>query len=367
MTRIFINSIITILFLVLNQSIFAQSVADSLRGTLTKTVDTLKVNTLNELADIVARSDLKEAKDYAEQALKLAEELNFARGKARALNNLGQVAQHVGSYEKAIEFYTEAVQMNKEYNWDEIAKNLSNLANTYVEMEKYSKASIYAQQSLEAARDTSEMIFGLLAVGLIFNKEGNYPESLDYYLKAFELSKRFEYEHCQVLLHLGYSNMHLGDYDQAEKFNLEALQIAQKRNDRISELEAMATLSWFYNTQKEYEQSIKLLMAALKINETLRSESERVRILRGIGQFYMKLEKYEKAEEYFLKAISLSKENRLFSKQIASHIQLGTLYNKMDRMDESERTLLEGLRIYKEESENMHLERDCLLALELTS
>ena len=83
----------TILFLLLflcSLHVKAQeSQTDSLLNVLSNSTDTTRVNVLNALGDFAYRSDPDEAIRYGNEARDLAEELNFDKGLAFALKNIG--------------------------------------------------------------------------------------------------------------------------------------------------------------------------------------------------------------------------------------------------------------------------------------
>ena len=93
--------------LVLSGPSFAQNRAiDSLfRRYNNASSDTQKVNTLNALFWRFNTNNSDSALKIAQQALLLAEKINFLSGKLSASNNIGVIHFYKGNYTQALKFY----------------------------------------------------------------------------------------------------------------------------------------------------------------------------------------------------------------------------------------------------------------------
>src|SRR5688572_7684352 len=96
---------ITIAFLLYTCTGISQNLnADSLRRSITiQADDTGKVLTLNHLVSQLIDSDVKLAMLYANQSLRLSEQLGYEKGKASALGSIGVLLMLDGEYNKSIE------------------------------------------------------------------------------------------------------------------------------------------------------------------------------------------------------------------------------------------------------------------------
>jgi len=84
---------------------------DSLKGFIeTGTKDTLMVSTLNELSvAYLGEGKFTESRDYSNQAIELASELNYLEGKAYALKNIGIVYYYEGEYITVFDYWTKSL------------------------------------------------------------------------------------------------------------------------------------------------------------------------------------------------------------------------------------------------------------------
>ena len=104
MIRIATRVFFLLLFCCCGKFVFAQNKQiDSLILVLKTAKDTSKVNTLNVLSTQLGRNaNYSESKKYADDALLLAEKLNFKKGIADSYNNTGNVYQRQGNYSEAL-------------------------------------------------------------------------------------------------------------------------------------------------------------------------------------------------------------------------------------------------------------------------
>ena len=76
---------------------------DSLERQLSTAKGREKVDILNKICIEYMQSEPSKALDYAKQALTLATSIEYPRGRAAALNNIGVVYKNQGVYDKALD------------------------------------------------------------------------------------------------------------------------------------------------------------------------------------------------------------------------------------------------------------------------
>ena len=85
--------------------------ADSLKSLIDNSkVDTSQVNALNELSYYVLNLDLQEAIKYGLRAREMSELLNYDKGKAFALKNMGLGYYYQGDYLKVLDYFTQSLE-----------------------------------------------------------------------------------------------------------------------------------------------------------------------------------------------------------------------------------------------------------------
>ncbi|MCK5702600.1 MAG: tetratricopeptide repeat protein, partial [Cyclobacteriaceae bacterium] len=106
--------------------------------------DTVRVNLLNRIASMSYSIEIDNTLKYAEEAGKLADQLNFIKGKAESIRLTGVYYRYKSDYPLALE--------------------------------KYQKA----QRIFEEIEDKSGIARCLLNIGIIHWKQGNYTQALDH-------------------------------------------------------------------------------------------------------------------------------------------------------------------------------------------
>ncbi|MCF8219270.1 MAG: tetratricopeptide repeat-containing sensor histidine kinase [Bacteroidales bacterium] len=157
---------------------------------------------LNDLGGVYMDSDSDfVAVDYFNKALKINTKHNFKDYLAINLSNLGKVYMEI-NLAKAQEYYTKAVDIQKELNLTEgYILDVVNLAEVNRKLGKFKKAKELAEKALAKA-ESIDFAKGLRSayfeMSQLSEKAGEYEEALDYYknytfwkdsLKAFEQKK----------------------------------------------------------------------------------------------------------------------------------------------------------------------------------
>jgi tetratricopeptide (TPR) repeat protein len=101
-----------------------------------------------------ALGDARKAIEFYEQALVIDREIGDRRGEGNALGNLGAAYADLGDARKAIEFYEQALVIDREIGSKQgEGTRLSNLAGQYSSLAEYDKSVDYYTQALQNARE----------------------------------------------------------------------------------------------------------------------------------------------------------------------------------------------------------------------
>lgn len=88
---------------------------------------------------------------YGQQALTLAQRINFIRGQARALVAIGFTYREVGDLPKAMQLYLNALQLAKSHNLiEEMASAILRIGSAYNDLGDYPRARYYYGLALTA-------------------------------------------------------------------------------------------------------------------------------------------------------------------------------------------------------------------------
>lgn len=129
------------------------------------------------------------ALSYYEKSLVIYQELGEVKAIINLTNNKGVVFERQGNYEKAINFYDEALRLRQGSGFDsDMTYSYQNLGNAYFELGDLAKAEAYHQLAYDSARSKSQ-----LAVWRnMSNKLAGYLEKQEKYKEALVFLHQYD-------------------------------------------------------------------------------------------------------------------------------------------------------------------------------
>ena len=150
---------------------------------------TLHCSTLNLLATTnYQRGDLQAALSLALASLDIAEEYALSESKTTAWNVLGKVYSELDSYDKAFEYFEQALATHKELgNTSEAGRVTGNIGLVYIKLGSYDKALEFMEQALAVHKEFGELSFVARVtgnIGLVYQNIGSYDKAMEFYEQA---------------------------------------------------------------------------------------------------------------------------------------------------------------------------------------
>lgn len=346
----------TFSFLLLSNVVFSQNkTIDSLkRQAETGVKDSLMVITLNALSkEVLNNEDISQSLVYAKKANNLATKLNYKKGRAYALkniglaqyyqgnflevlnswteslkefetiqdtvgiatlvNNLGAVYYSQGSNAKALDYYLRSLSISEKLKDPlRISSVLLNIGGLYAEMLNYDKALEYYNKfndyrySLNDPQITNGYLMG---VGEVYFEQGLYDKALTYYNEALS-SNQIITLRADNLIKLSKVLLKKNNRSKAIEYLLEAYQIAQLNNQQLLVVQALEGLGLLYE-RDDFKKSIKAYMEAEKLAKEIKANDELRDIYQGLSTTYALNKDYENA--YLYNKLYISQKDSLFN------------------------------------------------------
>ena len=140
-----------------------------------------------------ALGDAKKAIEYYEQALKIDREIGDIRGEGVWLGSLGNAYLALGDAKKAIDYYEQAMRNARETgDIRSEGVGLGNLGNAYRDLGDAKKAIDYYEQALKIAREIGDRRnegVWLGNLGLAYLALGDAKKAIDYYEQALKIDR----------------------------------------------------------------------------------------------------------------------------------------------------------------------------------
>ncbi|MFZ5552064.1 MAG: tetratricopeptide repeat protein [Bacteroidota bacterium] len=247
-----------------SHSIYGISVADS-----------NEVKRLNELS--VEKRNLgeyEEAEKISMKAVLMAEQCNYKRGKANALNGIGNIHYMRGNYEKALDYFMQAMDIR------------------------------------EKIGDKKGVAMSYNNIALVYENNNDHQQAIDYYLKAIEINH--EINNLQQLSsnynNLGMTYKMIGELDKAIRFQEESIRIKLELNDSLGLAKSYNNMGNIYDVKEDFYLSLKYYFMSLDLRLRLNDRLGIAMAYTNIGNVYIHLGKVKEAEEVLMKSLQISLE-----------------------------------------------------------
>ena len=251
--------------------------------------------TLGNLAGVNADlGDYQQALDFYQRSEAKYKALENRSGQGVTFNNIGWVYATLGAYDKAIDFYGQAAEIFLAIGDPYRAANaLSNQGATYANLGEYQKALDLHLRVLPMRRAVNNFDGAGTTLRHIANAYAHLnekPKALDYYKQSIELLKGNPRQLLVAVRGLGNLYRDMGDTQNAVASLNEALQIAQKIGDRLSEADILGCFAQLERDRGNLTEAKRLLETGLTTIESLRvnlkSQQLRATFFASVRKYY---------------------------------------------------------------------------------
>lgn len=155
--------------------------------------ETELTNTKGIYFDVSGKKD--SAKYFFEKGLSLSKEYNFKSIEQMSLNNLGMFNWNNGNFQEALDYFFQALEMNRVHSPQNIQGEsvyLNNIGLIYQELKQYEKALEIHRKALKIREEInleSEQAISQANIGVCYKSLSRFEEAIDAYKKAIALAK----------------------------------------------------------------------------------------------------------------------------------------------------------------------------------
>ncbi|MCX7662047.1 MAG: tetratricopeptide repeat protein, partial [Candidatus Omnitrophica bacterium] len=222
-----------------------------------------------------SQGEFKEAFDFYQKALKLAEDIKDKFHTALVLRKLAVWHIDKKDYQKALELLTKSSEINREnqrnkdflYN---LACDYFDFGLVFINQDDYNTAREFYQKSksifekLKLKRELSDYYFNL---GEIYFYEKEYQKALKYYLEGLNIDRRQNnlFNLASDYNMLGELYLEMRNFSQAEECFFKAVNYAQKCANHLDLGYAFYNLAQLYKEKKQKQKAREYLRYAQEI------------------------------------------------------------------------------------------------------
>lgn len=262
-----------------------------------------KIRILNKLSEDLERRKPLHSLALSKEAFEMAMVDGYEKGVVKSLLHIGRSLWLTGELEKALEKLFDGLTRVRKLNEREYEVEILNaLGNVNVYLKIYDRALEYYGQALNLAKAIKydKLIAGLLNnIGDIHFRLHDYTISLNFYedsLKKFEEQKE-QASKTVPLFNLGAVYLALDNHHEAEKYLHTCLEISQTEKDGLSECGCLHLLGKLAYKKGNMEEAIRFYDQCLLVN-------------REGGDIFLEIELYI---DYYYLAIDLNEREKAIS------------------------------------------------------
>ncbi|HMK06577.1 MAG TPA: tetratricopeptide repeat protein, partial [Flavobacterium sp.] len=280
-----------------------------------KMMDTVQIQTLNQLTSEFFKTNPNGALFYAKSELLLSEKINYSIGIANANNALGAYYDFKSNYPIAMDYYKKALK-TKIVRKDKIGQIdlYNNIGVVYTKLANYPMAMEHLLKGLAISKQANDImgIFGSYNnIGVVYKSQENYTAALKNYFNCLSVQEKMK-----DINFLGVTYYNIGDIYTAQKqfekalqyYNL-ALAAAGKTGDLVTKADAIEGTGFIYQKKEDYNQALSSFFEALSIRQEIEYNFGIASSYIYIGHTYLKTGNNQQAVMYLEKGLSLVKKN----------------------------------------------------------
>lgn len=315
--------------------VFSQEhTADSLKKVLQSVKeDSVRVKVLLQLSSYFLDSSPEEAKNYGNQALNLAQSINFQPGRALALKFIGSAYYFLGNTPATLEYYGQALNVFDSIG-DLESKSiiLNNFGTVYYMNGTDDKALNSYFKSLEIAEQIGDKAgiataFSNIA-NVYHNKRATEDKALDFFLKALYISEDIGDKNIigAVSVNLGEIYSDVKKYDSALFFYNKSMKAYA---NTINIPVPLRGIGLVYTKQGDYENALKYNQQSYRMAKEFDSKLAMTQSLTALGNVYLKKGDYSSALSSYHEADSIASIIPAYKELDSAYAGLAATYYQM--------------------------------------
>lgn len=270
----------------------------------------------------------------------LAQEFGLQEETAGAYRTLGVIYEQMGDYDKARQYYSQAVSTFDQYHIPlGVAYALKDRGKLYLlKLDNYSRAIEDQEQALAIFRshqDSLNTIEVLQNLGLSHERLTNYQTALQYQLQALALAEKLNLPEWLALARQYLANVSwkMGNYERALIYQKQALQMYDQLGNRHFQSVGYATMGLIFMSLGNLDEALKYESQAFELAQTSGSQQDLAAILKNMGLIFRAQNRFSEALTYFQRAIHIDQALGSPSGLSYGYRDIGSIYFQQGKID----------------------------------
>ncbi|MEO8471769.1 MAG: tetratricopeptide repeat-containing sensor histidine kinase [Chryseolinea sp.] len=311
----------------------AQNQIDSLENKLKGDLpDSVRLDVLIALSHQNQYTDFERSRQYADDAVKLAETVDNRALKVKAYRNKGANTTSTGDYTTSLKYdnlsLENSIAIKDSLN---MSRDYSAIGNDYYDLGEYDDAFFYFTQSHRVAAMIGDSLRILIAthnVGRVFKEMGQYDEAMRYLNKSMEMSRRQDDKEgiAYTLDEIGDIQLRKRQFDSSEASLFAALQSARDQKVNLLQPKIFAKLANVSFRKEKFANALIYYDSAYALHELTKDRYGMAEVELGRGIVYTQEGRYDEALKKIETGLALAKQLHARVLEIKCYNQLSLLW-----------------------------------------
>ena len=263
--------------------------------------DTVSIKALCKLSRYYLYQDAEKSMDYAQKALRLAQQSKWDKGKLVAYNLISTGYLLGGGYDVLRELANETFTLAKKTGLTSYTGHARRfLGESYSEYREWDSARTnyeYALKIFDRLGDDSSKAICLESLGSCFREKDDLKTAMLHYGESYRLYEKIgsQWGMASVLQSEGFLNVRKHNYDAAETLFKKSLEIYTNTHSTYGQLNVLNDLGNCYNLHGKYDLATEVCLKALELGKLYHSDQQTNWAMESLSRAYRGLNRMEEA------------------------------------------------------------------------
>lgn len=288
--------------------------------------DTIKINNILLVSEYYSNESPTKAIYFASKAKNIAHFINNRIKYTECLREIGWYYYQMGNYSKALENYFEALKKYKPDDLKYTSATLANIGDVFLVQKNFEKAMQYYIKALnidEKINNNKGIAVLLGNIGIVYEEQKDYDNAMIHYFNSLNISQDLLKEAIkknkkdEILENKREISIKFGNIGNLYTSKLDLKNLTKNEKNNLS------------------DKSLFYILKGLEIDNELNRKSGIATKLGNIGILYLKTKNYKASEKYFKQALAVSDSIKAIDLMIEWYKNLSQLYEETNKLDKS--------------------------------
>jgi len=305
-----------------------------------------------ELANALKTIDADTALHFARIAFDLAEKSGSIADKARARTTLSKILTVRGSYDLALKYSTEALQLATDAGLDTlVAVAHDGMGNSHWQLGKHAESlenHFKALQIREKIGDVRGISVSKSNIGMVYQSQDKLPLAEKYVMEGLENMKTLNDPSLTLNALHTLANIYgmQGKIEQALQIDAQGIEMAERSNNEFAKALFYDNMGncYLYGDPPDFEKALEYFNKTLQIDSAFFNKKQMSDSYVNLGTVFLTQEKYLQAIPYLHRSVQLAEESGYVQGKLKALQALSTAYQRSGNSHLAFTTLQRSIR-----------------------